>query len=157
MFRYTRIHFHVDPMFCERTCTNTCISCALHVHVPHSHNLHKCIRACHVHACIFTCTCAHPHLQSTVAGGLCGEEGVVDEKEDSNSPGHNCIPLVAPSDLEDRSAFTSSHQRPVLSRLSKFTNSILKQGAGGVARSGSLASSPNTQRKMVDATVFENE
>ena len=107
--------------------------------------------------CTFKCTCAHPLIQSTVAGGLCGEEGLVDEKEDSNSPGHNCIPLVAPSDLEDRSAFTSSHQRPVLSRLSKFTNSILKQGAGGVARSGSLASSPNTQRKMVDATVFENE
>ena len=110
-------------------------------------------------SCIYN---SHTHKQSAVAGGLCGEEAVAkkDDQEDiTNASVPNSVPLVAPLDLEDRSAFTSSGSRPVFSRLSRFTNSILKPGVGGVVRSGSVAGSPKSQRKMTTdiAAISENE
>ena len=102
------------------------------------------------------------HKQSAVAGGLCGEEAVAKgngQEDVANAGVPNSVPLVAPLDLEDRSAFTSSGSRPVFSRLSRFTNSILKPGVGGVVRSGSVAGSPNSQRKMTTdiSAISENE
>ena len=131
----------------------------------HAHILYSCPYTHTPHTCTHSYppppTHTYTHSQSAAAGGLCGEEAGAknNEIEDLTNAAPNSVPLVAPLDLEDRSAFTSSGSRPMFSRLSRLTNSILKPGVGGVARSGSMAGSPNTQRKMNTefTAISENE